>query len=178
MQCYAVKPGAFARVPVTVETEFGLLSYSVRFPGRLCFRLAGAEPAPDQFLMGYTLRASSRSVPGVEVATPFGSLKLDVIRPDTLLVPSAVSLTAPPDPPAAPLLDDFQCYQVRTSHGTKFAPIRGVTVADALENVVIDLVKPTRLCTPASLDGDDSVAPDRPRLVCYRTRSSARFGEV
>jgi YVTN family beta-propeller protein/cysteine-rich repeat protein len=60
----------------------------------------------------------------------------------------------------------------------RFAPIRGVTVADAVESVVVDLLKPTRLCTPASLDGDDAVAPDRPQLVCYRTRATARFGEV
>jgi YVTN family beta-propeller protein/cysteine-rich repeat protein len=182
MQCYAVKPADFPRIPVTVESQFGTLTYFPRFPGRFCFPLAAADGAPPtqgQFLVGYAVRTRSRPVPGLRVTTRFGALTLDAVRPDVLLVPSAMSLTAPPDPPRAPLLDDFQCYQARTSHGApRFAPIRGVTVADAVESVVVDLLKPTRLCTPASLDGDDAVVFDRPQLVCFRTRSASRFGEL
>jgi YVTN family beta-propeller protein/cysteine-rich repeat protein len=181
MQCYALKPADFPRIPVTVESQFGILSYALRFPERFCFPQTGADDAPPtpHFLLGYALRASSRPVTGVRVTTRLGALTLDVVRPDTLLVPSALSLTAPPDPPMAPPLDDFQCYQVRTSRGMgRFAPIRRVTVVDALESVVVDLLKPTRLCAPASLDGEPAVAPDRPQLVCYRTKSTSRFGEV
>src|SRR5262249_36917083 len=41
MQCYEVKPGAFARRSVTVEDRFGTLADSVRFPHRFCFPLDG-----------------------------------------------------------------------------------------------------------------------------------------
>jgi YVTN family beta-propeller protein/cysteine-rich repeat protein len=183
MQCYEVKPGAFPRTPVSVQSALGTLDYSLRFPHRLCFPLtsdARTAASPTQFLMGYVVRTSSRSIPGRQVVTRFGTVTLDVKRPDLLLVPTAMSLSGPPAPPAAPLLDNFQCYDVRPSRGTpRFVPIRGVVVADALETRVVDLLEPTRLCAPANLDGEDVDAPGRSaRLLCYRTQSSSPFGEV
>src|SRR5262249_60361783 len=84
------------------------------------------------------------------------------------------------DPLVPPLRDSFQCYQVRPSRSTrKFAPIRNVLVTDALETVAVDLLKPTRLCAPASLNGEDGTAPGHPTLlVCYKTRSDVSFGDV
>ncbi len=183
MQCYEVKPGAFPRTPVSVQSALGTLDYSLRFPHRLCFPLTGdarTAASPAQFLLGYVVRTSARSVPGRRVVTQFGTVTLDVKRPDLLLVPTATSLSGPPAPLTAPLLDNFQCYGVRPSRGTpRFVPIRGVEVADALETRVVDLLEPTRLCAPANLDGEDVDAPGRSaRLLCYRTQSSASFGEV
>ena len=183
MQCYEVKPGAFPRRPVSVQSAFGALDYLLRFPHRLCFPLtsdAGRTASPTQFLLGYVVRTSARSVPSRQVVTQFGTVTLDVKRPDLLLVPTAMSLSGPPAPLVAPLLDNFQCYDVQPSRGTpRFAPIRGVEVADALETRVVDLLEPTRLCAPANVDGEDVDAPGRSaRLLCYRTQSSASFGEV
>src|SRR5262249_27054378 len=122
----------------------------------------------------------ARPVRRRQVVSQFGSLTLDVKHPDLLLVPTAVSLTATPDPLAPPLLDNFQCYTVRPSRGAPgFTPIRGGQVTDGLETVTVDLLKPARLCVPADLDGEDPSAPGRPaHLLCYRTQSNAAFGEV
>src|SRR5262249_21704096 len=183
MQGYEVKPGAFPRAPLTVESEFGMLAYSPRFPHRLCFPLApGARSVESQvqFLLGYLVRTSARPVRSRQVVTQFGSLTLDVKHPDLLLVPTAVSLTATPDPLVPPLLDTLQCSTVRASRGARgFTPVRGVQVTDGLETVTVDLLKPARLCVPADLDGEDPGAPGRPTpLLCYRTQSAAAFGEV
>src|SRR5262249_21516864 len=68
----------------------------------------------------------------------------------------------------------------RASRGARgFTPVRGVQVTDGLETVTVDLLKPARLCVPADLDGEDPGAPGRPSpLLCYRTQSTAAFGEV
>src|SRR5262249_8954458 len=43
----------------------------------------------------------------------------------------------------------------------------------------VDLLKPARLCVPANVDGEDPAAPEDPtHLLCYRTRSSAPFGDL
>src|SRR5262249_4523241 len=133
-----------------------------------------------QFLMGHEVRASFQPTPHHQVVDQFGTVTLDVDRPDLLLVPTAMSLQGPPDPLVPPLRDSFQCYQVRPSRSTrKFAPIRNVLVTDALETVAVDLLKPTRLCAPASLNGEDGTAPGHPTLlVCYKTRSDVSFGDV
>src|SRR5262249_58957851 len=159
MQCYEVKPGAFPRAPLTVESEFGMLAYSLRFPHRLCFPLApGARSVESQvqFLLGYVVRTSARPVRSRQVVTQFGSLTLDAKHPDLLLVPTAVSLTATPDPLEPPLLDNLHSYTVRASRGARgFTPVRGVQVTDGLETVTVDLLKPARLCVPPDLDRED-----------------------
>src|SRR5262249_53298432 len=104
MQCCEVKPGAFASAPLAVESEFGMLAYSPRFPHRLCLPVtdsgesvaAQAVAAQVQSLLGYVVRTSARPVRSRQVVSQFGSLTLDVKRPDLLLVPTAVSPTAPP----------------------------------------------------------------------------------
>jgi len=183
MQCYEVKPSSFPHTPVTVQDQFGTFDSRLRFPHRFCFPVDGgvrAAASQPQFLMGYEVRTPFGSSPHRQVVNQFGTLTLDVNRPDLLLIPTAMNATAPPEPLVPPLLDNFQCYRVRRSSGTqKFAPIRGVEVADGLETVVLDLLVPVRLCAPASLDGEDGAAPGRPtHLLCYRTRTTTRFGQA
>src|SRR5262245_15364269 len=188
-QCYEVKPRAFPLTPVSVHDQFGTLSYSLRFPHRLCFPLesdpgtTGSEAtttSAPQDLMGYTLRTSFRGSRNRLVVNQFGSVMLDVSRPTLLLAPTAASLVTPPGPLGPPALGHFQCYRVKPSRRTApFAPILGVQVADELETVVVDLLKPTGLCTPASVNDEDTTAPAQaPDLLCYRTRSSTTFGDV
>src|SRR5262249_35200510 len=133
-----------------------------------------------QSLLGYVVRTSARPVRSRQVVSQFGSLTLDVKRPDLLLVPTAVSLTATPRPLTPPLLENFQCYSLRPSRGRrKFAPLLGLQVPAGLEPVSPAPLKPARLCVPATLDGEAPAASEAPtHLLCYRTRSSASFGDV
>src|SRR5262249_60877506 len=107
-------------------------------------------------------------------------LRLERQPPGLVWVPRSVPRGGAPRPRAPPLLENFQCYSVRPSRGPrKFAPILGVQVTDGLESVSLDLLKPARLCVPANLDGEDPAASEDPtHLLCYRTRSSASFGDV
>ena len=116
--------------------------------------------------------------PNQIVVNQFGTLTLDVVRPDVLMVPTLKSLTT--TPPAAlpnPTVDHFQCYRVKRSKGTlRFTKVRGVKVDDQFGTALVDLLKPQTLCAPASKNGENPTAPSHPfHLLCYKTRASG-FG--
>jgi YVTN family beta-propeller protein/cysteine-rich repeat protein len=178
-QCYELKPQAFEPVPVTVEDRFGTLVYPARFPHRLCAPANDeGDPGLDHHLMGYTVDVTGRTIPGQRLVTRFGSITVDLIRPDLLLVPTAIDHDGLPA--ASPRGTSMQCYHVEPSAGSpKFVTIAGVEVTDGLETVLVDLLEPDRLCVPATVDGehpsDEEVTGD---LVCYATRSESSFGDV
>jgi YVTN family beta-propeller protein/cysteine-rich repeat protein len=174
-QCYELKPSNFSPVPITVQDRFGTLEYAARYPHRLCAPV-GDDPGLDRHLMGYTLDADVPRISGQPVATAFGSLTLDLVRPDLLLVPTAIDAQGPPE--ASPTGSPLQCYAVDPSQGSpRFEPIRGVEVVDGFETVTVDLVEPRRLCVPASVDGEEAAAARDDDLLCYTTRSAASFGD-
>ena len=178
-QCYELKPRAFDPVPVTVTDRFGTLAYPARFPHRLCAPAdQGDDPGLARHLMGYTLDATGGTISGQRVVTRFGSITVDLIRPDLLLVPTAIDHEGLPD--ASPSGTAMQCYHVEPSAGSpKFETIGGVEVTDGLETVRVELVAPDRLCVPASVNGEDPSAPDNTAdLFCYTTRSESSFGDV
>jgi hypothetical protein len=164
---------------VTALDQFGPLSLQVRFPHRLC------APAnkngegildPTEHLTGYKAKAAFAKSLNHTVVNQFGSLKLDVIRPDLFMVPTAkdgVPLAPPPG-------DHFTCYKVRRSRGTpKFVPVT-VTVTDQLQSGVTEtLTKPIRLCAPADKNGENPGAQNHPdHLLCYKTKTQTQFGDV
>jgi YVTN family beta-propeller protein/cysteine-rich repeat protein len=175
-QCYELKPSNFSPVAVTVQDRFGTLTYPARYPHRLCAPV-GDDAGLDRHLMGYTLDEDAVRIAGQPVVTAFGSLTLDLIRPDLLLVPTAIDAQCPPQ--ASPTGSAFQCYRVDPSPGSpKFEAIRGLEVVDGFETVVLDLVEPSRLCVQANVNGEDPGAPTRgDDLLCYTTRSAASFGD-
>lgn len=55
-------------------------------------------------------------------------------------------------------IDAFRCYQAKPASGApKFAPIAGVRVNGAFDDVLVDLTKPAELCLPADTSGDGFV---------------------
>jgi len=185
-QCYEVKPKAFAAVPnVSVEDQFGQHTETVRFPHRLCAPADKKDEFPDapahpDHLIGHLVSGDPVKVPHQTVVNQFGTIVLDVVRPDILLVPTLKTL-APPGPPALtqPTIDHFQCYKVKPSPGApKFQKILGVKVDDQFGTATLDLLKPALLCAPANKQNEDPTAPDHPgHLLCYKTKHSA-FGTV
>src|SRR4029453_19084305 len=150
-QCYELKSAAFDPVPITVQDRFGTLTYPVRFPHRLCAP-TGADPGQIPYLMGYTVDASGARISGLSVVTRFGRSTVDLVRPDRLLVPTAIDRQRTPlaPPGGSPL----QCYRVDpSSDSPKFEPIRGVEVVDGLETVTVDVLAPSLLCLPANVNG-------------------------
>src|SRR5262249_37255655 len=157
-QCYEVKPKAFPVLTgVSVQDQFGQHSERILFPHRLCAPADKNDedqsaPTHSDHLIGHLVSAPNVRVPNLAVANQFGTIKLDVVRPDILLVPTLKTLQQPgPGPLTDPAVDHFQCYKVKRSKGSpKFQKILGVKVQDQFGTVTDDLIKPIRLCAPAN----------------------------
>jgi hypothetical protein len=183
--CYEVKPKAFTPIGgVSVIDTFGTHTETVRFPHRLCAPADKRDEDPSapthpDHLMGYIAKGTSVKVPNQTIVNQFGTIKLDVVRPDVLLVPTLKSLTADPGPLANPAVDHFQCYKVKRTKGApRFVKIPQVKADDQFGTAMLDLLKPARLCVPANKNGEDPTAPQHLfSLLCYKTKNSA-FGTV
>jgi hypothetical protein len=166
-------------LPVTLEDQFGVYSGTAHRPVDLCAPADknGEDPeAPDSgdFLSSYKLSVPGpvEQVSGVQATNQFGSVSLDLLQPDTLLVPSAASLEGPPAPGQS-FLNDFTCYSVQVGKTKgKGAPAPGsVTVQTAFETVEVEPGNPQRLCVPASKNGGPVIASAPEDLLCYDVKS-------
>jgi hypothetical protein len=192
-QCYDSRTSTtFATVPgVTLADRFGALTVDVRRPEYQCAPadVDGGDPTapgdPIQ-LVAHAIRqlgARFERVRDQRVTNRFHDVRLDVVKPVRLLVPSTVSLDGPPSSPPGSGVRHFTCYKVRRTIGAPPAgSVPGVAVDTVFEGgagpVAIDLAKPKRLCAPADKNGEDPGAPNDPdHLLCYRTRSVGSFGE-
>jgi hypothetical protein len=177
-QCYEVKPASFANRSVQADDQFGSLTLAVRFPSRLCApadKNGEGIQDPTEHLAGYGARASFSRRANQTVVDQFGTLQLDLRRPDLFLVPTAKDNVAL----VPPVADHFICYTVKRARGgVRFVP-QSVTVEDQFQSVTERLLRPVRLCAPADKQDEDPTAPTHPgHLLCYKTRSDTRFGTV
>jgi hypothetical protein len=128
----------------------------------------GADPtaADDpEHLVGYVIHQTAprfAKITNEVVTDQFGTLTVDLVRPDYLKVPSAKSLTSPPPPLADPTLNHFKCYKVK--HGTRRIPL--VTIDDEFGSLNLRVRKAFRLCVPADKNGEGITDPQIP-LMCY-----------
>jgi hypothetical protein len=178
VQCYEVKPATFATQTITAQDQFGTLTLTLRFPHRFCAPANKNNEGitdPTEHLSGYTAKAKFTKKPNQTVVDQFGTLQLDVVRPDLFLVPTAKN-GVPLAPPAG---DHFTCYKVRRSHGAAKFVSRMVSVVDQFETITDTLLKPIRLCAPASKNGEDPTAPQHAdHLLCYKVKLSTPFANV
>ena len=99
----------------------------------------------------------------------FGTIFVDTINPDRLLVPSAKSLAGPIDALDPETIDHFKCYKVKITEGTpEFKPIQ-VTLADQFEYKLFDVKKPKRLCNPVNKNNEGIINP-LAHLMCYTVK--------
>jgi hypothetical protein len=109
----------------------------------------------------------------IQVENQFGTIRVDTVKPDRLLVPSTKSLTEPLDPPdpAGHRVEHFKCYSIKPSQGEPpFTPILGVAVTDQLQQPKLyDVVKPTRLCNPVDKEREGVENVDE-HLICYQVK--------
>lgn len=117
------------------------------------------------------------------VENQLGSLHVDTLKPDRLLVPTAQSLSGPVSVPM-PSIDHFKCYSVRVTPGTaKFPKDMQAFVVDQFQQPrLYDLVKPTRLCTPVNKNNESPGAETHAtHLMCYQikpARGQAKHARV
>lgn len=104
---------------------------------------------------------------------PSTELSSTVYTSKRLLVADLRSLSSAPAP-FSPSTDSFTCYAVRpTQGGAGFVAIPGVSVQDEVGSTTADLLRPSLLCAPTSLDGASPTAPTHPvHLLCYRVRTT------
>lgn len=114
------------------------------------------------------------------MANQFGSIVVDAVKPDRLLVPANKSLAGQPPVPEPPNAGHYECYRVALSKGQpKFQPKVGVSLLDQFGGLTVNVVKPSRLCNPADKNHEDPGAETRPdHLMCYKvavTKGTAKF---
>lgn len=188
--CYAAKtdrtgPRFEPVFGVPVGDRFGSARADVRKHDGLCLPVdvAGSDPTapshPDK-LGGYLVRLHGAVPSGaarsdVEVQSALGRVRVDLKKIDGALVPAALDTTTPPGPPVPPDPDHFSCYKVATTPNTnKFVPVFGLSLVDQLGSLTVDVARPTRLCTPLDVDGQDpGAASHAAQLLCFQVRTSS-----
>jgi concanavalin A-like lectin/glucanase superfamily protein len=168
------------RVTLTDEFESGVV-FDVKKPAGLCTPADKNHEGvrdPNTYLESYQIdpgRPPHRPKVNVQVSNQFGTVFVDTIIPDRLLVPTAESLSEPVGPPGPNAVDHYKCYKVTLSPGEKFQTIRAVAVADQFNSTpkLFDLKKPTRLCTPVDKN-DEGIKNRENHLMCYQVEAAKR----
>jgi len=174
-QCYEVKPAFFSSPPVTVTDRFGTLTETLKFPHSLCNPTNKNNEGivdPTDHLVGYQTKSPKFiKQTNKTFVDQFGTLTLDLVRPQFLLVPSGKDGVA-----QLPPLDHFQCYKVKRSKGSPKFVQKTASISNQFETTTVTLSKPYKVCVPADKNGEDPTAPPHPTsLVCYKTKGG-RFG--
>src|SRR5262249_60055155 len=137
------------------EAQSGPHTDPVASPHRLCAPAAKNDEPPNnafndpEHLIGHLVSGPAVKVAHQTLVNQFGTIVLDVVRPDILLVPTLKTVTPPPPPPlTTPAVDHFQCYKVRPSKGAPNFTRMTVKVHDQFETTTVTLLKPIRLCAP------------------------------
>jgi hypothetical protein len=153
----------FVPVPsVHVVDDFRDVLVTLKKRRALCAPLVPANDA-DTYLAQYATKAVKDQPKfvkqtGLEVVNDLGTVKLDVTKPDSVLVPAATSLAAPLPPPSLAKInvDAYQCYKAKIAKGApKFPRTLEITAVDPLTNAASRLLvkKPHLLCAPTAVDG-------------------------
>jgi len=175
--CYAArttkKTTKFAATSATLADAIGTADVTLRKTTALCLPAdADGEGITDDctHLKAYALKGPKHvKQAGLVVTDRFGTLSLDTVKPDRVLVPATSTLGGPaPDPSDA--VDHFTCYTVKTTKGTpKFAKSTRIDVVDGFESRTYALKRPSRLCVPTDPNGEGIVYADG-HLLCYRAK--------
>jgi hypothetical protein len=115
-------------------------------------------------------------VKNLEVNNQFGQIVITKLKADSLLVPTAKSLTGPPPPPDPATLnvDHYKCYKVIQS--TQNPPTRGLKphVNDQFLDTDVKILKPTRLCNPVDKEHPpgtfSGIKNPTAHLMCYQLK--------
>ncbi len=144
-----------------------------------------AAPGSPVHLTGYEITPSPFTRRNnVQVATQFGVLTLDVVRPFFLFNTASKNPNGMPLPPPLGPTDvpHWNCYKTDDVTGDKER--NDIVVQDQFlvpGSITLDLDKrgPFRLCVPVNKNGGDPSAPTNPAaLMCYSTKNDALpFGE-
>src|SRR5204863_6005850 len=133
------------------------LSFNVRDPIGLCVPadkdgtpIVDSATSLERFKIQRVKGSARYAGTTRDVTTALGTLSLDTVKPDQLLVPTAESsLGAPQAVDPSSNVDRYKCYQVRVTKRTPKVPKdQQLVVHDSLASLVrrFQVKQPTRLC--------------------------------
>jgi hypothetical protein len=175
--CYKTRGVIFEQIlDVTLVDHFESVTAQVVKPKHICLpanKNGEGVLDPVTHVQTYLIRQTPLHVKqsGLVVTNQIGSITLDTIKGDLLLVPTAKSLSGPASAPApgAHSVEHYKCYKVKVTTGTPKLP-RGtqVTITDQFtpSTGTFDLKKPKHLCTPVNKNGEGITNPNG-HLLCY-----------
>ena len=169
-QCYETHRPSLDRTGISLTDQFGASTVTIKRAKRICAPANkngedATAPYHAAHLTSYTIKQTSprfARVRNVTVTDQFGSLVLDIVKPDRLLVPTSKSLTQTP-PALTDPLDHFKCYRVQ---GTRFRRAE-IPVETQFGSVTVDIKRPLHLCAPVDKNGE-GVRDPIAHLMCYR----------
>jgi hypothetical protein len=182
--CYKVKPAsAFPLTVVSLVDQFeNDPAAAVRKVKHVCTpadKNAEGVLDPVTHQVSYQIKSSFRHVRRVNVLVQnqIGSLRVDTLKADLLLVPSNKNLLAQPPAPNNSLInvDHYKCYKVKVTAGTPRLP-KGITVSVGDQfnapAKVFALKKAKHLCNPVSKNGE-VIKNASAHLLCYIAKGVA-----
>lgn len=173
-------PEASPLPQVQLENPFEDRRYRVSEARALCNpanRGAGTHDAKtrlQRYPIAPTAPGGGLAAKGVKVKTELGTVRVDVVRSDALLMPAAVDLLGPP--PASPTarLDRFACHDVRSTKEAERTR-RGVRLelGDHFTGApkVFEVMGPERLCTAVDANGSGLVDACA-AFLCYGVKAA------
>jgi hypothetical protein len=173
-KCYETPAELFTAIAgISLNDQFGSSTITARRRKRFCNPSVKncedpSAPLELEHLSGYQIKQTSPTfvpISSVNVANQFGSVVVDLVKPDYLLVPSAKSLTGPPAPLVNPATDHFKCYRVRSAK----TQVLGLVLTDQFGTLTYDVKKPLRLCVAADKNFEGVPDPSA-ALLCYKGR--------
>jgi hypothetical protein len=175
-ECYEEPNAAFPTVAVSLVDRFGPSTVNLTRRKRICNPADknGEDPSAPfdpNHLTGYLIKQTSpRFVPltGVTVTNQFGTIVIDLAKPDYLLVPAAKSQIGPPGPLANPAVDHFKCYKVRKGR----TRVAGINLTDQFGSFTFDVKRPLRFCVAVDKNGEGIRDPSA-ALMCYKGRQTS-----
>ena len=187
--CFTIKTSKGAakfapRLGIHLVTDFDDGTVDVPAPHGLCAPTDSAGGGIDDaatHLERYDIKVE-RGMPkhvrrvGLRLDNQLGTIFLDTVKPDSLMVPTAMDLAVSPPPPDPQQhqVDHYECYVVKTTRGSPRFPkgLQITTEGDAFTPSARRYLtkKPTRLCTPADTNGEGRRNADH--LLCYQVKTT------
>ncbi len=174
--CYGVKPTtAFDSIGVSLADQFEMGTADVKRPVALCppaSKNLGPVIDTTTHEEAYKIKVAPKHVrqTGIEMSDQFGTLTVDTLVSDRLLVPTNKGLGWLPGPPTPGAADHYKCYRVKIPKvAPKFPKGVQVNVADQFQTRLYDVKKPSRLCNPVDKDGGGILKPAA-HLMCYKVK--------
>jgi hypothetical protein len=180
VMCYKIKKtpqtDKFDNVEgVTLDNDFDTGTATVKKPKSLCAPGDTGNGVLDAVThyASHIVKSDVVHTPqlGIEVADQFGTLIVDTVKPQRLMVPTLKGLGSAPVGTPSALADHYECYKIKLNSASLDFTKPQVTVVDQFENRLYDLKKPLRLCIAVDKNGEGIPAPAS-NLMCYKAKAA------